>query len=322
MLCIPATFICAQIACYRFLFWIREKNGNLEFLDNFLGFGSSPLLNLDEKLKFGKRLHQFLAISRLLGRIPTISALIITVLMGIASIYEDPSVIKVIVWTFWVILQCITAYYAIIDSIIFGCFWFVCQTHIQLIIMEISRELVEMQERMILSRRIIGPSKLSRRLRIWYQRYESTRIILKSFDDFSHTFLFILTSTSSALCSGLLFAVLRTESIAIQILFIPIYVGLTLNAVFLLGSATVTSSQGKVLYRIINKTFVHVQGMLMMRDRLMLKMMMEDTGSHRFPAVSLSTVGGTPYDSMSFAAFVVSYVTLFLMMYDFLEQIM
>ena len=60
----------------------------------------------------------------------------------------------------------------------------------------------------------------------------------------------------------------------------------------------------------------------MMRERFMLKMMVEDTGSPRFPAVSLSMVGGTPYDSMSFSAFIVSYVTLFLMMYDFLEQIM
>ena len=162
----------------------------------------------------------------------------------------------------------------------------------------------------------------NRDFKTWFTRYNSMRQILLAFDDFSKHFMFVVSSTSSVSCSSFLFGILKTDDIVVNIMFIPICICLMTNTVVLMSAATSINSLGKRLYKDLNSVFVRFQHKLSIEDKKVLKQLIEDTGNERYPSVSLMTVNGTPFESVSFAAFIISFISLFLMMFDFLHEIL
>ena len=188
-------------------------------------------------------------------------------------------------------------------------------------IRQISEELDVLTFNAFKQRRKANFLKLRRCLDIWFDRYSALSEILYNFDCFSRSILFVLTLTYSPATAGILYSILKTDDRLISYMLVPIFINFSGTALILLSSATSINAQGKRLYIKLNKSFVVFQGLINKTQTMKLKTLIEETGSDRYPSVSLTTLGGTPYDSMSFAAFVVSFVSLFIMMFEFLHQV-
>jgi len=72
----------------------------------------------------------------------------------------------------------------------------------------------------------------------------------------------------------------------------------------------------------VNEAMVHLGHYLSVMDRHILMETLEDLGSLSRPGMTLTTLGGTPYDPLAFASFVMSFILIFLMFFDFLHLIL
>lgn len=318
---IPAASVCCQIGLLRFLFIYREGKRNLAFLQDLALFRSRNLLSQDKKEFIAKRLLQYYSVVNLLSNIQIAICCIITIIYGLYSAYPDPVVIKVIAWTMHTAIQCLTIYYVIPDLLIIGFLWFVSKTHVSIAIRQISEELDILTFHDFNQRKRVNLPQLRRSLDIWFNRYTALSMIVQNFDHFSQSMLFILTLTYTPATAGQLYSILKNDDQLTTYMLVPMFVSFSGTALILLSAATSISAQGKRLYIKLNKSFLVFQGLINKTQTIKLKALIEETGCDRYPSVSLTTLGGTPYDSMSFAAFIVSFVSLFLMMFDFLHQV-
>ena len=88
-----------------------------------------------------------------------------------------------------------------------------------------------------------------------------------------------------------------------------------------MSGVTTINSLGKTLYKDLNTVFVHFQHKLSIDHKVVLKQLIEDTCNEKYPSVSLMTVNGTSFESISSVTFIVSFITLFLIMFDFLHKV-
>ena len=321
VLLIVATSVCAQAATFRSMLMYRETRDDLTFLQDLASLRSRSLLSHDKKKFFTKRLLQYYSFVKVIREITTPIPLIITTMFGIYSAYPDPTVIKVIAWTVHTVVQMVAAYYVIPDLLIIGLLWYGSKSHVSIVIRQVSEELEILTSHVFYQRRRLDLSRLRRCLDIWFDRYTALSKILLNFDHFSQSILFILTLTYTPAAAGVLYATLKTNERLIAYMLIPMFISFASTASILLSSATSINATGKRLYVKLNKSFVVFQGLINKTQTMKLKILIEEVGSDRYPSVSLTTLGRTPYDSMSFAAFVVSFISLFLIMFDFMHQV-
>ena len=322
VLLIVATSVCVQAASFRSMLMYRETRNDLMFLQDLASLRSNNILSHDKKRIFAKRLLQYYSFVKVIGKTTTSIALIITTLFGIYSAYPDPTVIKVIAWTVHTVVQSFAAYHVIPDMLFIGLLWYVSKTHVSIVTRQVSEELEILTSHVFYQRRRLNLPRLRRCLDIWFDRYAALSKILQNFNHFSQSFLFILTLTYTPAAAGLLYSILKTDERFIAYMLIPMFISFASTASILLSSATSINARGKRLYVELNKSFVMFQGLVNKTQTIKLKNLIEEVGSDRYPSVSLTTLGRTPYDSMSFAAFVVSFVSLFLMMFDFMHQVL
>jgi hypothetical protein len=321
VLLIPAACVILQSGLTRVLFWWKEKNNRLQFLVDFVNFKTSEIMTIEVKESFIWKLRMYYIISTKSSYLSFVSSVIITIMMGIYSAYPNPTMTNCIIWAIWTIHQVILIWFVVPDFMILGSFWFILRTHVLLLTKQVFVELEELRKNSQSKQFKKRNAVINKYFQRWYQRYQAVKRVLRDFDDFSKTFLLILNSTSSIMSSAFLFAILQTDQIIIRFLLTPILICFTTTVMFLLFTATSISSLGKCLYKSLNQSTVRLQQELSIENRVLLKYLIEETGNQRYPGISLKTVSGTPYESMSFAEFVVSFITLFLIMIDFLHQV-
>ena len=310
----------AQSGMFRLLFCARERKNQLQFLRDFSSFRSSSILTNDAKQSFSWKLKMFYRIATTFGNLSQYLAMAVTVMMCVYAAYHTPTLTNIILWSAWALHNFSVIYFIVPDVIILGWFWFVMRTHVKLVVKQVVSELDVIRTNAMYSRNRKLESD-NHSLGIWYSHYNSMRDILLAFDNFSKHFMFVVSSTSSVSCSSFLFGILMIDDIVVSAMMIPVCFCITTNAVVLMSAATSINSLGKTMYKELNTVFVRLQHKLSIDHKVLLKQLIEDTGNERYPSVSLMTVNGTPFESMSFAAFIVSFITLFLMMFDFLHQV-
>ena len=323
VLLIVAVCCVAQPGLFRLLFWTREKNNRLRFLGDFSSFTSSFILRTDTKQSFAWKIKMYYSVASFAGSFGFVVAILFSSLIGVYAAFPDPTAINIMIWVFWVALNIVICYFILPDLMILGCFWFVMRTHVKLVVEEILLELqgIRTNEQNFHNNRSTSDALFNRYLRTWISRYNSMIRILLDFDDFSKNFMFVVSSTSSVMCSAFLFGILMTGDIVMKCILTPNFFSFTANAMILMSAATSINSLGKTMYKELNTVFVRYQHKLSIEHKVLLKQLIEDTGNERYPSVSLITANGTPFESMSFAAFIVSFITLFLMMFDFLHKV-
>ena len=321
VLLIAASCCVSQSGLFRILFWSREKKNQVQFLTDFSSFQLSSILTNDVKQSFSWKMNMYHRLASVAANISSLLSICVTIIMGVHAAYPSPTLINITIWTVWVVLQNILIYFVIPDLMILGCFWFVMRIHVKMTVKQIVSELHDIRQNKQYSRNRKLRDNYNHHFGIWFSRYNFMRSILVAFDDFSKYFMLSVSSTSSIMCSAFLFGLLMTDDILVKIMLIPMAIFFTTYAVVLMSAATSINSLGKTLHKELNTVFVRHQHKLSIEHKTLLNQLIEHTGNERYPSVSLMTVNGTPFESTSFATFIVSFITLFLMMFDFLHQV-
>jgi hypothetical protein len=316
-----ASAVIIQAGIFRIVFWIKEYQRKVRFLEDFVNFRSDTLISRKGKYDFGETVHAYYRYSYFLAMTSHYVACTFTVILGVYLAFQDLSFWTCIVWIFWVCLQCIISYFAWPDIILLGGFWFVMRTYVKLTVTQISSELEILTHKVVsLGSTRCDDERLDRYIKIWHLRYRKMVQTLSNFNDFSRSFLLIVTAVSSVSCATFIFGFLKTEDVIIISLLTPLLLSYTGNSVTLLYGATVIHSKGKRLYITLNRSAVALQPRLSLRQKFAFKNLIYETGNKITPSVTLITKAGEPYDQLSFAEFVGSFATLLIMMYDFLYQ--
>jgi hypothetical protein len=323
VLLIVATSAILQSAFYRLLFWHREKKNRLEFLEDFVNFEASDIITEEVKESFFSQLRMYYVISTRAGYASCGSSVTLTIVIAMFSAYPNLTITNCIIWGAWTFPQIILAWFVVPDIMILGSFWFILRTHVLLLTKQVLSELNVFrntcQSKQLKQK---NDASINKHFKMWHFRYMTVKRVLHDFDVFSQTFLFIANSTSSIMSAAFLFAMLKSDEIFIKLLLTPGLISITATVMLLLFSATSISSMGKRLYKTLNHTTVTLQQELTRENRIALKYLIQDTGNQRCPGVSLKMISGVVCHSLSFAEFVVSFITLFLMMFDLLHQVL
>jgi hypothetical protein len=240
-----------------------------------------------------------------------------TALMTIYLISVEPTILYIFVWTIWALLQVLIVYFIWQDVIIFGGFWLVLRCHAVYVVDQVIFELQNLTLNAIRRKKKVSNSEVNRFLEIWDQRYRKVIKVLYNFDFFSRFFLFVLTGVSSVSCASFLYAVLEINDLVFQITIFPLLIAYIVNAVLLLYAATTIYSQGRRMYVTLNSSLLGLNSRLTIHRRFSFKNTIYQTGNRLYPSISLTTLGGVPYNVLEFAEFVSSFATLMVMIFDF-----
>ena len=312
MIYVACVCVCCQGCFARLLFWVMQKQDNLQFV--FQDLAQCKLLSKRTKKEFSNRIESWSRICHVLGLLVACAVDLLTVILAWIMYSRQPSLHNAFYWTVHSFLQCVNSHLIVWDSLTLSCFWFVCRTHVSTAIHSISKRLDSLSKK---QRSVSGTGRKLFRLQC---RFLAMHEIISNFNKFSSYYVCILQTTGTAINAAVLFAALQSENLFIQLLFIYILLSYTLRDVTLLsGAATITSIGSKVYTRLSS---LIVRTDLGFKEKTLVADLMEGTGSDRYPLISLMTLSGNVLDFTSLAAYALTYASLLIMMYGFLRDVM
>ena len=314
-LCIAAAAITAQSSLLRLLYWTKETNNKMYFLtQDFLG--KSNFIREDKRREFDKQISIWLNVGLFVGNAATYICYLTITFLGFNIYLRKESAINALLWVTHTVIQFMTAYYAVFDSLTGIVFWFVCRTYVVLVIKEVIQEITDLTN----GRNRI--KSLSRKFTKFSHKYLLMQRTVSNFDDFSRYYLAIVTSTATVFNVGFLIAIMNTDHMWMKLLFANNFVFYSIKDIIVLIGATSIYSLGMKLHLGLNKFMSRSNHKLLLRDKTFLKNFIEETGDKKYPVISLTTATGNPHDISSFVSYIASYVSLFLVMYGFLHNVL
>jgi len=246
----------------------------------------------------------------------------LNIVFALYSVYRNPKVIPSLCWSLWTASQYFTVYYVVGDFMMLGCFWYVCRTHVKMVIKQVADEVDDLIN--VFRNKNVSKKKLDFVITTWHQRYMESQRILINFDSFSKDFLFHVILSSSPFCAGCLFGGLKSNDYFVSVGLYLVTVSFAANTLIVLSASTDINKNGKIVYEKVTRLVAEATKFreIGLFQRILLKRALEDIGNQRYPSISLTTLSGTPYDSMAFMDYILSFILLFLMFFDFLHQVL
>ena len=311
VICISGSCVIFQSAFLRLVYRVLDDKRKLNFLQDFANLRTHEY----------KKLHYFALANKVTRRMIVSIAYIVTIASGVFAVYKNASVTNIVIWSLWTFFHCLACYFSAGDHITLGIFWFVCRSYVGQLISEITTEFQQIKVSFYQSSNRTRSIRLhDKQLCRWFKKYKKVQKILGNFDHFSQYYLFIFTVISSTFNASVLYGALATDVWFISYLLLNAFLVFVIQGIIQLYGATVINSMGQSLYREANSLYVFIQSEVSLKHKFMLRSVAEDTGSNQ--CISLTTIGSIPYDATCFAEYVVSFVTMFLMMYDFLDEVL
>ena len=300
-------WIFAQTSLMRLTIHLMEKTQRLVFLKDLIEL---RMLSKEEKTNFKKMIHLIYQLTITARFSCLIFAWTVCFFVSFMSIRLDAPVYITVIWVIHSLLIFSCAYVGCIDFFIQQGFWYIGRTHIESCMDSLLNK----------TRKLLLLTKGTRNdIDSWMESYNMFQEIEGNFDSFSKYFVLIVASTSSLANAAFLFGALLSEGI-LGIAFFFVFVTVTVQSMLFLWGTTVIHTKGKKLHDLVNRVYLKFQYIMSPRQKHVIRQVIQDLGDKRYPSVTLTLLGGTPYDASAFGKYVIGFVAKFIILIDFLKE--
>ena len=310
VLCLCAAAQLYQTLALRVILRFGEKDNRLKFLDDFVSIDKNQFLRPEKKTKLLKKLQFLLILTKVVRTTCVNTAYVVVTLLTLLWVLRVPSIVNAFAWTFWCVITYMIIYYCVGDHFRYGVFWFSCRTHVAFLLEELHLRLQG-----ITADKETG----HRRLSSWFQDYDRVFVVLSNFDYFSRNFIPIFCVCTTLLNSACFFFYVRSDQVYLSTIIAMEAVVYTIQAFVQLSAAAKIHSKGMKLYVDINRAFHIFMDDMTLKQRLAMRTLIKDASSQR---VSLNEHDRNPFSQMSLFNYEVGFISMFLMMLDFLEVLL
>ena len=296
--------------------WKEKKKGKLLF---FFNIPNTDYLNSYHKASFMKRMKLTYYLVKVTFTATNYSSDIISLLSTIYCMIKEPLVSDKIIWMLWLVCQAFVTYTATHIFIILG-LWFIQKEfldfQVKQLIESVQKQEVKSSSQSKQSHKSIAktaaPSMNS------FDRLFATYIDIvneiKKFNQMSKIIIFVLTFCSTAVNTSMIYGAMKTQ----QALFLFLSVILSVTSLYPLWVATSLSLKSRELYQHLNRriTVSFVSNNSSLKDLFLMREVLRNSKR----TLSLQTSDGCLYEPHLFLEYVVSTVSMFLMLVQFLER--
>ena len=314
--CLMPGCICAQSVLMRILLYARQRNRDLSFLRDIMEFSLLP--GKKNTTKFVNRIKVWYKTVKILRTTALIIALFGNIFLFKLAIQKDSSIKLVMFWTFGFVTHATSASIIIVDYFNLLGFWFMSRSYLVMGIEQMLNEMTTSAERRA-------------RVRSFINSYRLLEKVLLNFDSVSKYFVFFVATSSSISNAAFLFAGIKCEDPLLSFLFFGCLAGFISTSHLILYAAATVKSRGDEIYKRAYSIIVGIHRKcpllkdtqrLSFAERMALKDIIETTGSESSTSICCRILGGTPYDSTAFFAYVGSCFSTFIIIYDFLDELL
>ena len=293
IICVTAFFTFTGTALNRTILWLKERRGRLNFLTRLVNESnpSKSLLDDNFRPKFVRTmsLNFWMSVCTEIGMDVVVSFIVVSCL--VYAIWETNDPVVIMIWVAWHFVTWLAAMVILNDLIIISAAWLLSRWHLDVQLSQLESNLLTC------TKDDVKRKDFNRILRNFFKDYEKVVDRIQEFDETSSLIIWSMTYTTTLLNSSLMYAVISMGSTFVGYQFLCLWLAFTPASLTLLFSATSIARKGKELYLHLNSIHVRQNNLLNLKDKIMMRHLIEHTGNEKTPSITLFNAGGIPYNT-------------------------
>ena len=233
------------------------------------------------------------------------------------TIWEENSYVIISAWIAWYVAT-IPAFMVLLnDMVIISASWLVSREHLDIQLSQLQSHLVESYFNLNVKR-----EHVHRILKRLFKEYQGVVDRIHEFDETSRLLIWTLTYSTTLLNSTFMYAVIVIGRTFLGYLCLVAWFQMTLSSLTLLYSATSIARKGKQLYFLLNSIYVRQNNLMNLKEKTMMRHLIEHTGNENIPSITLFNAERIPYDTYSFSEYVLTTALTFIICVNFLDKVL
>ena len=302
--------------------WIlrwKENSGKLCFLSR-VSLESNPTTSLLEGC-FRQKFARFMTFSFWTSVCSevclNVTTFMIYMVCLVYTIWKENSYLTISAWIAWYVAT-IPAFMVLLnDMVIISATWLISREHLDIQLSQLQSHLVES-----CMNPNVKKERLHRILKHFFKEYQMVVHRVHEFDETSRLLIWTLTYSTTLLNSTFMYAVVVLGRTFVGYLCLVAWFQMTLSSLTLLYSATSIARKGKRLYFYLNTIHVRQNNLMNLKEKTVMRHLIEHTGNENIPSITLFNAGRIPYDTYSFSEYVSTTALTFIICVNFLDKVL